>query len=467
MSHDVERSVSAVNGSEQRLCRCRRSHQVRFVSRGAMTVLELTVVMMIMGVLVALLLPAVHSIRESSRRMTCQTRLRQVALAMHHYHSAFGHLPMQGGGTRTEATRPMGSGENWLGNQFSLSCFVSILPYVEQQALWEQISHPMPSTKHYPIIGNSWPAMGPFPTEKTYSPWATEITTYQCPSQPTPLYSGGINFAVCLGDAVDQIDWGDWQYDLSVDRWQPNDRSRVNTSCRGAWVMRRFCRLASIKDGLSQTLLLGEIRRAVGDNHVTTEPARFNGEAPDGVWMSATTCDSLMDPLRPGFWQPLTQLRPSSEASRGASYASGWTTVTSFNAINSPNGPVCLASHIASAGHLPPSSHHPGGVHTAMADGSVRFVSDSIHAGDPDSQTVFWTEGQSASSGESPFGVWGAMATRAAARRVTPAAAYRQWWVAPSAIVGGTQRSLFRASRVCRHDPPAGRENHNALQQAA
>jgi prepilin-type N-terminal cleavage/methylation domain-containing protein len=99
------------------------------------TLLELMVVLAIIGVMLAMLIPAVQSARESARRMRCQSNLKQAVLGLHNYHSAHDHLPMHGGGTRTEINPPLGSGGNELGNHFTLSFLVGLLPFIDQQGL--------------------------------------------------------------------------------------------------------------------------------------------------------------------------------------------------------------------------------------------------------------------------------------------------------------------------------------------
>jgi len=93
--------------------------------RAAFTLIELLVVIAIIGVLLALLLPAVQKVREAANRMTCQSQLRQIALATHSYHDAQGHFPVDS----LDAYGPESHAWSWLAR---------ILPYVEQDNLYRQ-----------------------------------------------------------------------------------------------------------------------------------------------------------------------------------------------------------------------------------------------------------------------------------------------------------------------------------------
>jgi len=98
-------------------------------ARRAFTLVELLVVITIIGILIALLLPAVQAAREAARRITCTNNLKQLALALHNYHAAFQTFPINYGGNGGDATN--NTGHTW---------FTGILPYIEQQALFDKIN---------------------------------------------------------------------------------------------------------------------------------------------------------------------------------------------------------------------------------------------------------------------------------------------------------------------------------------
>ena len=135
--------------------------------RSGFTLVELLVVIAIIGILVGLLLPAVQAAREAARRMSCSNNFKQIGLALHNYHSAFKQFPMQMGGTYVDGS----SGPSATQNGFRLSWIPAILPFIEQQAIWEQISNPYGfNADGVTPRATPWPPMGPQPWNTGYRP---------------------------------------------------------------------------------------------------------------------------------------------------------------------------------------------------------------------------------------------------------------------------------------------------------
>ncbi len=386
-------------------------------ARQAFTLVELLVVIAIIGVLVGLLLPAVQAAREASRRMSCSNHFKQLGLAIHNYHSAYQQLPMHGGGTWADGTAV---GANTV-NRMDLSIWVGLTPFFEQQALWEQISNPMDHSGGTP---DPWPAMGPETGETTYKPWTTEIPTLRCPSDPgAGLPSmGRTNYAACLGDSVHYMDLG--LLGISQDSAAPTltlttpgvhaEESRA--ACRGAFVAHQVTEFRDLLDGLSSTMVAGEIATDLGDRSIRTIAAINNDAAGDTVRDEPDLCqhESLTDPLRPGFWLPGTPptLAAVSEG-RGYRWASSGSVHSVVNTILPPNRELCFGGESVEHGIASVSSQHQGGAHILMGDGAVKFITNSIEAGNVHDGNV-WQGGMgdSAPGSKSPYGLWGSLGTR-------------------------------------------------------
>ncbi|GAA5506890.1 DUF1559 domain-containing protein [Novipirellula caenicola] len=386
------------------------------------TLVELLVVIAIIGVLVGLLLPAVQAAREAARRMSCSNNFKQIGLALHNYHSAYKQLPDHGGGTTvaTGGNRVGGSAAAVpkVSNFLELSWLVGVTPFMEQQALWEQISNPLKDPK----TGALWPPMGPNPrmdianfNASYYAPWMTEIPGLRCPSDPgvgLPA-KGRTNYLGCVGDSARYINGG------VNDRGVDTNAAGARAACRGFFKHRRKSRFRDVLDGLSNTICAGEIATDLGDNDVRT---RGNQQTGGSVSLANgnTRCDSKVDPERPGFWKtpPSAGFEtaggiPRAEQRRGYEWSMSRGIWGMLNTIKPPNSYLCADSNNFNDGIYPPSSRHQGGVHVLMGDGAVKFVTDSIEAGDQTSAHVSNESNRLPAGSKSPFGLWGSLGTRA------------------------------------------------------
>jgi prepilin-type N-terminal cleavage/methylation domain-containing protein/prepilin-type processing-associated H-X9-DG protein len=371
------------------------------------TLVELLVVIAIIGVMVGLLLPAVQAAREAARRMSCSNNFKQIGLGIHNYHAAYNLLPKHGTGTYTFAGNgiaPPGT------NRCDLSMLVSILPFVEQQALWEQISNPTAS---------GFAAMGPWPNRQLadhatnpYEPWMTTVPAYRCPSDPgvgLPA-AGRTNYAACLGDSGTLSQVGD-----TADNGAPRGLAVYQqTACRGVFIPRYKSSFRDILDGLANTIAMGEIITDLGDNDKRSRAV--DSQSPD-LWLANNTlsCRQYVDPARPQFWlgsgPPFTG---DAEQRRGFKWAMARPLYTGFLTVLPPNGEICFQDTQEGEGNPTASSRHQGGCHVLMADGAVKFVTDSIEAGNSNSAQVRFGGGFLPPGSESPYGLWGALGTRAA-----------------------------------------------------
>ncbi|EMI56682.1 DUF1559 domain-containing protein [Rhodopirellula sallentina] len=394
------------------------------------TLVELLVVIAIIGVLVGLLLPAVQAAREAARRMSCSNNFKQLGLAMHNYHSAFQRIsPFQTGtfevqGVAGHSVAPTGN------NQYNLSHLPGLLPFMEQQALWEQISNPWQTS------GGIIQAMGPTPDMDlvahsnigNYDPWLTNIPTLRCPSDPGVGLpgQGRTNYAANLGDSYMFANGSDG-YRNWGDVYSNGRAEQIDRCSRGFFVPRvKGKRFRDVLDGLANTICMGEIVTDVGDNDKRTQGVGLDaGPTSRNLGNNLTapgsflTCRDGIDATRPQFWDPSnlasgTGLRGGSEDQRGLRWASGRPMQTAFFTILPPNSEICLSKDHRGTGVLPAGSRHQGGCHVLMGDGAVKFITDSIEAGNQNSAVVAWPGTGLDYGVKSPFGLWGSLGTRAA-----------------------------------------------------
>jgi prepilin-type N-terminal cleavage/methylation domain-containing protein/prepilin-type processing-associated H-X9-DG protein len=387
------------------------------LSRG-FTLVELLVVIAIIGVMVGLLLPAVQAAREAARRMSCSNNFKQIGLALHNYHAAYDRLPIHRGGTTNAAGDNVFTPPARSHNRLNLSVFVGLTPFMEQQAIWEQISNPFRD----PITGAIFPAMGPQP-EKTlashaleqYTPWLTEIGTLRCPSDPgTGLPGKGrTNYAACLGDSIrlTTSSSGGPNAGGVADNGGDQDAGGARASCRGFFVPRRLTRFRDVLDGLANTIAMGEIATDLGDRSITSVAAVTPGVHPQ---LNPNVCatGTIIDATRPRFWAAGATLPDTGgENRRGFSWSFGHTVHTAMLTNLPPNREMCTSVNWFHDQTAPPSSRHQGGCHVLMGDGAVKFITDSIESGNISSPTVGTFTGALPAGAQSPYGLWGSLGT--------------------------------------------------------
>lgn len=438
--------------------------------REAFTMIEVCAVLFLITIMIWLLLPAVQAAREMARRTSCSNNLTQVALGVRAYQSSFGQFPVQMHGT-DGSIKP---GED---NNQRLSFLVGILPYVGQPELYEMIDKPLDrswrNTNGYDMayygnddfddvylseqelaeyeselelamtaespdaFGDSgdaedtvrkegmWPRGGPEPFTRGYLPWNVLPPVYRCPSDPgmgAPAM-GRTNYVACLGDALLAGDTGPYKEVNGLFVIDKESAKQTAAAMRGAFVPRAATSDEDIKDGISHTILLGEIATDLGDQDTRTTPIPGpEGEQlrdnPDWVRQQpqeAFTAAFYINPERPRFWGGVatsSNLATNPGQRRGHRWADGAPLYTAFNTILPPNREIVLyRDRDDSWGVLGASSRHQGGAHVALVDGSVRFVGDSIDSGDTTLPSVY--DGSESKPGsESPYGVWGALGTR-------------------------------------------------------
>jgi prepilin-type processing-associated H-X9-DG protein len=365
-------------------------------------------VIAIIGVLIALLLPAVQAAREAARRMQCVNHLKQFGIGLHNYHSTFDTLPHWGGG-------PLVNGVGW-GCYGSFSFNVPLLPFMEQNGAYDVIMVGLSSN----IPDDFWENVCTPPYEfGSRVPYRTKISYLSCPSDGnsaglSPLDSGVGN----ITQTNYMMSWGD----------------SINSTCEPGWSKRspfggrwRYNSFAAIFDGTSNTIAFSE---AVVETTYFTHAVK-GGIAAEVNNMIPASCRARVDTNnRTVFTGDAVQHFRGSNAWLSIALITGFQTVLPPNTLSCAYNSGIWNSGLASA-----TSNHSGGVNVLFLDGSSRFISDTINCGDqnydvehppaeypsnyvgaeyPDANnninwTEIWWEGRRDPSGTSPFGIWGAL----------------------------------------------------------
>jgi len=308
--------------------------------RNAFTLVELLVVIAIIGILVGLLLPAVQAAREAARRMSCSNNLKQVVLGLHNYHDAFKKFPYSATG---HGSITAGSARPDTGLTRNQRGWLMVLPFIEQQSLYEQADFTL-AMGAYARDANT--TNGPLPGEVGNANdivASTVVQAYLCPSDANDTnYSSAssANYSISPGTttrlgAFTNYDFSVRRVSSSSERW-----SREPFEIRRMFGLDDCSKMRDVIDGTSNTVAVVETLRSV-----------FNGVAQ--TWAYSKWVGAGVD---------LTY-------SRGINF----NLCCSWDAI--PFNRPARASRLgdwSTAGSL-----HTGGCQIALADGSVRFITES------------------------------------------------------------------------------------------
>jgi prepilin-type N-terminal cleavage/methylation domain-containing protein len=362
------------------------------VQRG-FTLVELLVVIAIIGVMVGLLLPAVQAAREAARRMQCGNNMKQLGLGLHNYHAAYNTLPSGWDGTISN------------GRRVNLA-LVGVLPFVEQQALWEQISNPYGfALDGVTAVATPFPAMGngPGTDAPNYRPWATQVSNYRCPSDPTVL--GGAaqtNYGISFGEAIRSV---------GRERGGPGHHpASPGSHQRGVFKVWGRNAFRDILDGTANTVAMGEMgvsneaRGRQGYVSHLADSTMFGH--PNKTIPSACQSGAHLDAAEPMKYAVGVGLWP-----RGRRWADGHIHSSGVTTVLGPNAPSCMRAADGQDTLLSLGSNHQGGAHALMADGAVRFITDSVDTGNTNSPPVHGDAGWLPPGNKSPYGIMGAIGT--------------------------------------------------------
>jgi prepilin-type N-terminal cleavage/methylation domain-containing protein/prepilin-type processing-associated H-X9-DG protein len=333
-------------------------------TRRGFTLIELLVVIAIIAALIALLLPAVQAAREAARRIHCVNNLKQLGLAMHNYHQANGCFPM--GATLQVA--PTKTAANSVDQCFSAQA--TMLGFVEQAAIYNLLN--------FDIAANT-------PQNLTYQ--TTPVRAFLCPSDHL---AGSVIAGTTLLNS----------YHGSQGTTIRSINLNVQTGSTGVFTYMAAYSLRDVTDGATNTLAFSEA--LVGEPGNYALMAHRNGVS--GISGGTTWQDASQDPV--GVTNQLNSCTSLFQAkinsggtigiNRGRYWLQGNTSYTLFNTVVPPNSTAhpwtaCRnsdnATGIDGSQIINATSHHPGGVNCTFADGSVKFIKDSIN------QNTWWALG--------------------------------------------------------------------------
>jgi prepilin-type processing-associated H-X9-DG protein len=369
-------------------------------------------VIAIIGILIALLLPAVQAAREAARRMQCSNNMKQLTLACHNFHDAHQHLPSAyyNKGVFNEALRGKTSAQ-WFSYAYA------VLPFIEQQAIYDSI-YQVQANNQAPGWWNgvtAWPSAGNPSLVPDH--FKSPISSFVCPSDRNAKTSQGtitrISYHCNRGDIVQYVD-------ASTHTGSAQVYTYVKRGAFGAGDVYEV-NFGSLADGSSNTLALSEC--AVSD-HGTGQTRKIGGMVAASGQVAYRVDGTPGDCLayRTGNGMVTNAGDATSQYfGIGKYWVIGNTVYTGFLAILPPNSPSCVDNAVTNWGLISANSYHTGGVNASMCDGSVQFVSETISAGDPNIAPATQIGGtyNAGYSGHSLWGVWGAMGTANGGESVT------------------------------------------------
>ena len=315
------------------MCRGNLKSEIHNSQSAGFTLVELLVVITIIGILIALLLPAVQAAREAARRMQCANNLKQIGVALHNYHAAYNTFPAaESISFPTDCALP-----DWC---CGLPIYVALLPYLEQQNAFDQYMAYIPPAPYAAPNGHNWWSNLAACTDQPMS-------VYVCPSDPRTAQYPMLRdyFAVTGGPLPPTAGasaqqpyvstyYGDWYFN-------------------GLFLLNRWQGVGAVSDGTSNTLAIGESvhvsLQGMGPGYLVA-----NEGGPMG-WSFGGFCD-----------------KPNCDRSTQGDGRGYRNTVVAINTN-------LLPMTIDEEDIVPYGSYHPGGTHFVFADGHVDFLSETIN----------------------------------------------------------------------------------------
>ncbi|UUO05450.1 DUF1559 domain-containing protein [Blastopirellula sp. J2-11] len=298
-------------------------------SRSGFTLVELLVVIAIIGVLIALLLPAVQQAREAARRMQCTNNLKQLGIAMHLHHDAHGKFPQGYADIRSTGRASIDNEGHW-----SWSTFV--LPYIEQTALANLLN------------ADERDASTALADATVLAAAQQTQAAFRCPSDTGPVLNENVGHAIAAGgDNLMPVS----NYVVNNNNYNTKQARATNnldglSGGTGLFWRDSESSFRDITDGASNTFMLGE------------KSYQFASSAPDPSYAGSLYAARDFNATGP----------EQGSGNQGL--------VAIFGSLRVPINPAYISSSVSERQGY--SSQHPGGAQFALADGSVRFFSENI-----------------------------------------------------------------------------------------
>jgi prepilin-type N-terminal cleavage/methylation domain-containing protein/prepilin-type processing-associated H-X9-DG protein len=337
--------------------------------RRGFTLIELLVVIAIIAVLIALLLPAVQAAREAARRAQCVNNLKQLGLGIHNYHQVHGVFPLGVTLGMYDASK------NYFVKQ-NLSLHSQILPFIEQTQVYNAINFNWGCEDDNTILCYAINSTGT----------NAKISSFCCPSDPNagvPDHNNTPNTNSYHGCVGTSMYWST----ISGSAQPLSQITGLQSTGLFAWQISYG--LQSCTDGSSNTIAFAE--GCVGNQSLKA------GQKRAGVLNAPITAFEQLDgSVNQGRTYAIPALAACSatwkqavsgnvDTQRGENWAHGCMCMTLFNTIGTPNDFNDTWNYCSRTGSGARSdisnadSYHPGGVNVTMADGSVKFIKDSVN----------------------------------------------------------------------------------------